>query len=123
MEFGIHREESALILYDPFFYHLIDDVFERASEPEYQIYGSQLQEALHYERADLFEEGIARAMHAFEELNLPLEEHFEAVFLCDEQGVHRDYLLSRLACYFITIHIEPINQRVAEAQLFFLMRR
>ncbi len=123
------RQTTSVTPYDPFVDRLVDEFFDRARLPDDeragQIYGRELREALGYEREDLFDEAIAAAMHACAELQLPLREHFEAVFLCDENGrqIARDFRLSRLACYFTTIHAEPINPRVAEAQLFFLRRK
>ncbi len=123
------QQITSITPYDPFVDRLVDEFFNRTrqrDEPNAgQIYGSELRDALGYEREDLFDEAIGAAMHACAELHLPLREHFESVFVCDEHGteVARDFRLSRLACYFTTIHAEPINPRVAEAQLFFLRRK
>ena len=88
-----------------------------------RFYASDLMEALNMEESEEFEEIINIAERACLSLNIPVKHHFKAVFRQDESGLRRDFKLSHLACYLISINGDPVNPSVARAQIYFAFNR
>lgn len=111
-----------LTIYD----HLEDFHFSRRLEESLmdkcKFYATDLMEALEYDDFESIEEVICIAERACMSLNIPIKNNFKMVFRSDERGIFRDWKLSYLACYLITINGDPINPSIAKAQLFFASR-
>ncbi len=111
---------SVLAVYDPFAERSVPDITDEAASTQCRFLGSDLMHALGYESEERFKEAVASAMRACAALGLPLHHHFQPLFRGENSGLIRDYKLSALGCYFITINAEPALPPVARAQLFFL---
>jgi hypothetical protein len=84
--------------------------------------GTDLMEALSYKDLDEFQAVVRKAMRACLSLQIPLRDHYRRIYVSAPDGLYRDYWLSRLACYLITVHADSSYPAVAEAQLDLGMR-
>ncbi len=109
-----------LTLYDPFEERTIPDLRDEAASTHCRFLGSDLMRALGYDSRESFCEAVASGMRACAALGFPLHHHFQPVFRPEGSGLVRDFKLSFLGCYFVTINAEPSLPSVARAQLFFL---
>ena len=109
-----------LVKYDPFansmFYEIIDDIMACHCH----IYGKELMSALEYDNEDSFKQAINAAMKACTSLSIPIHYHFREIFISSSDGLIREYKLSDIACYFITMNGDPGYPKVANAQYYFL---
>lgn len=109
-----------LTLYDPFVERSIPDIADEAASTQCHLLASDLMEALGYDSRESFAEAVASGMRACAALGFPLHHHFQPVFRPEGSGLIRDFKLSFLGCYFVTVNAEPGLPQVARAQLFFL---
>ncbi len=80
-------------------------------------WASNLQEMLGY-TTDAFQKVINRAVKLFATLDIPFDEHIEAVQLTDSQGnPQKDYKLTRFACLMIVMQADARKPEVAKYQL------
>lgn len=107
-----------LTIYD----HLEDLNFykrmEESAMDRCKFYASDLMNALDYDDLEMLGKVICTAERACIALNIPIKHNFKVVYRCDDNGIYRDWKLSYLACYLITINGDPINPSIAKAQLF-----
>ena len=109
-----------LAVYDPFVERSIPDLVDEAASTQCRFLGSDLMKALGYDSWENFDDAVASGMRACAALGFPLHHHFQPVFRPEGSGLVRDFKLSPLGCYFVTINAEPALPPVARAQLFFL---
>ena len=79
---------------------------------------SDLMEALMYRSFDEFENVIKKTEAVCSTLRIPVEAHYREIFVSSPTGLYRDYRLSRLACYLITVNADSGYPAVANAQVF-----
>lgn len=94
------------------------ELFESLQKQNGHTYwwASNLQEVLGY-TTEAFQKVINRAVKLFATLDIPFDEHIEAVQLTDSQGVHRkDYKLTRFACLMIVMQADARKPEVAKYQ-------
>jgi DNA-damage-inducible protein D len=82
-------------------------------------YASDLMDALEYDDLRIFEEIIQTAERACMALDIPVKNNFKIVYRCDDNVLYKDWQLSRLACYLVSINGDPSNPIIAKAQLYF----
>lgn len=109
-----------LAVYDPFLETRVPDFMDAAMATQCQHLGSDLMKALGYDDEGKFTEAVASGMRACAALGFPLHHHFQPVFRCEESGLTRDFKLSSLGCYLVTMNAEPALPPVARAQYFVL---
>jgi hypothetical protein len=79
--------------------------------------------ALEYDDRELFQKAIISAMKACTSLDIPVRYHFKSVFISRDDGIAREYKLSGLACYFITMNADPGYPAVAKAQFYYFNKK
>ena len=112
-----------LVPYDFFQFTALDDVLEEMRATQCRIYGRELMAALNITSRSQFERAVRTAMRALAALHIPVRHHIRQVYIYDGSTLRRDYVLSHLASYLVTINSDPANPRVARAQLFFVTAR
>ena len=81
-----------------------------------------LMDALTYRSFDEFESVIKKAEAVCSTLRIPVEAHYREIFVSSPKGLYRDYRLSRLACYLITVNADSGYPAVANAQVYLATR-
>jgi DNA-damage-inducible protein D len=82
----------------------------------------ELMDALTYRSVDEFEAVIKKAKAVCSTLRIPVEAHYREIYVSSPKGLYRDYRLSRLACYLITVNADSTYPAVAKAQLYLATR-
>ena len=81
-----------------------------------------LMDALTYRSFDEFEPVINKAKAVCSSLRIPVDAHYREIYVSSPNGLCRDYRLSRLACYLITINADSAYPAVARAQVYLAAR-
>lgn len=97
----------------------LSELLHNAMNNRCRYYASELMEALDYDDFELFEEIILTAERACMALEIPVKHNFQMVYRYDENGLYKDWQLSQLACYLVSINGDPCNPKIARAQLYF----
>ena len=92
-------------------------------EARLHYFVSEIMEMLDIDDAEEIEASLTRAIQTCGTLQLAFNLNFKRVYRCDGQHVKTDWKLSSLACYLIIINCNPCYERVAKAQLYFVMRK
>jgi hypothetical protein len=122
--FESHAEDDGMLtLYDPWELREIRVLLEEMLMNQCEFYASELMKALDYDDQEMFEDAVASAIRACATLRIPLRHHIRTVFRYSEEGLFQDYMLSRFACHLIIMNADPVYPAVAEAQLYFTLRR
>ena len=69
------------------------------------------------------DEAIGRAIKVCISNNISLKQNFQRVFRFNGEEIFVDWHISTLACYLIIINADPSNRRVANAQLYFALKK
>ena len=112
-----------LTLYDSHELREIRDLLEEALMNQCELYASELMKVLEYDDQTLFEDAVSSAIRACATLHIPIRHHIRTIFRCTDKGIRRDYIISRFACHLIVMNADPGYPAVAEAQLYFTLRR
>jgi hypothetical protein len=112
-----------LVPYDPFENLKLDNILEEILACHCQVYGQDLMRVLEYSDRELFQQAVVSAMKACTALDIPVRYHFKSVFIGRDDGIVREYKLSGLACYFVTMNADSSYRTVAQAQLYYLRRK
>ena len=83
------------------------------------FYASDLMDALDIDDINEFENVILTAERACMALDIPVKHNFRIVYRYDENGLFKDWEMSQLACYLVSINGDPGNPKIAKAQLHF----
>ena len=81
-----------------------------------------LMDALTYRSFDEFEAVIKKAKGVCSSFKIPVEAHYREIYVSSPKGLYRDYRLSRLACYLITVNADSAYPAVAKAQVYLAAR-
>ena len=87
-----------------------------------RYYASELQLALGLNHVGELTEAVKRAMRACQSQQLPLNEHFKAIYRCQEQGLILDWKLSELGYSMVLLNSDPAYPLVARMQLELIRR-
>lgn len=112
-----------LTLYDPVEHWEIRTLLEEALLNQCEVYASELMKVLEYEDQTMFEDAVLSAIRACATMSIPIRHHIRTVFRCTDKGLRRDYIISRFVCHLIVMNADPSYPVVAEAQLYFTLRR
>jgi DNA-damage-inducible protein D len=112
-----------LTLYDPWDLREIRTLLEEALMNQCEFYASELRRVLEYDDHERFEDAVASAVRACATLRIPIRHHIRTIFRCTEKEIQRDYIISRFACHLIIMNADPGYPAVAEAQLYFTLKR
>ena len=93
------------------------------SVPGFRHYASDLVDRLGYASFEEILEPLDRARRACRTVGIPDEEHFKPVYRFNSLGMNlrRDYKLTALAGYLVTVNADPANVNVARAQVYFFL--
>ena len=91
--------------------------------PGFRHYASDLVDRLGYASFEEILEPLDRARRACRTVGIPDEEHFKPVYRFNSLGMNlrRDYKLTALAGYLVTVNADPANVNVARAQVYFFL--
>jgi hypothetical protein len=109
-----------LVLYDPLENIKFANIIEEIITCHCQVYSQDLMKALEYDDRELFQQALFAAKKACTALDIPVRHHFKSVFISREDAIVREYKLSSLACYFVTMNADPSHPTVARAQYYFI---
>lgn len=112
-----------LIIYDHLEEMLFRERMKKYFNERCEYYARDLMSALDYKDFDEFEKIINIAERACMSLQIPVSENFQEVYCYTNEGLMKDWKLSRLAVYLIAINGDPSHPAVALAQLFFAIRK
>ena len=95
----------------------IEQFLEMLTEKELNFYADTLENV--YSSSDELNSAVVKAIRVCQSMGLPLNEHFKAVYLYDNDShsVRRDWKLSRLAYYLSIINGNPANPIVGRMQI------
>ena len=95
----------------------IEQFLEMLAEKELNFYADTLENV--YASSDELNSAVVKAIRICQSMGLPLNEHFKAVYLYDNDShsVRRDWKLSRLAYYLSIINGNPANPIVGRMQI------
>lgn len=83
---------------------------------------SKLMELLDYKTMVSFSKAINKAMTTCNTLNIPILENFIQVCNIVDGRPVNDFKLSRFACYLVTMNADNKNPKVAQAQVYFIIK-
>jgi len=95
----------------------------RFFEPRLPYFLNDTLEKLSIEDADEIETALNRTFEACRILKIPLSHNFKRVYRYDDAYIMEDYKISALAHYLFIINCNPTNEKVARAQLYFVMHK
>lgn len=95
----------------------IELFLEMLTEKELNFYADTLENV--YTSTDELNSAVVKAIRICQSMGLPLNEHFKAVYLYDNDAhsVRRDWKLSKLAYYLSIINGNPANPIVGRMQI------
>ncbi|MBC7922580.1 MAG: hypothetical protein H7Z75_15980 [Ferruginibacter sp.] len=93
------------------------------SVPGFRHYASDLVDRLGYTSFEEILEPLDRARRACRTMGIPDDQHFKPVYRFNSLGMNlrRDYRLTPLASYLVTVNADPANVNVARAQVYFFL--
>ncbi len=108
-----------LIVYDHLEDLKLSELLHDAVNNRCNFYASDLMEVLDIDDFNEFEHIVLTAERACMALDIPVKHNFKIVYRYDESGLFKDWELSQLACYLVSINGDPGNPKIAKAQLQF----
>lgn len=109
--------------YDPLDDYLEEELFHRLFRMPLRHLASELMDDLGYHTEADLQEALTRTFAVCCSLHIHIPAHFRRIYVADHSGVHTDWQLSDLGSYLLLVNGNSHNQRVAEAQLYFLRPR
>lgn len=103
---------------NPYFEEFLKGVQDR----KLRYYASDLQEKLGFEQFSQLAEAVRLAMRACRSQQIPLGEHFKAIYRCRERGMVQDWKLSGLGYGMLILNSNAGNPFVARLQLELIRR-
>ena len=85
-------------------------------------YARDLMPLLGYKQWQRFEDAIARAMLTCENSGNPVIDNFLSEAVKSQGRPSKDYKLTRLACYLISMNGDPRKVEIANAQIYFALK-
>lgn len=89
---------------------------------ELRFYASDLLAALELNRINELADAVKRAMRACQSQKLPLDDHFKAIYRCQEHDLILDWKLSGLGYSMVLLNSDPACPLVAQMQLELIRR-
>ena len=96
---------------------VIQNLLGAIIDSELKYYINDLLEDLGYKDIKEATEPLNRAMKVCKTLNIPITEHFKPVFRCKDCRIFKDWKISSMAYYLISINGDPSNIGAALAQI------
>lgn len=110
-----------LKLYDPLEDYL-NEFNRQKNVVELRYYASDVIESLGLIEDKELQIAVNRALNICSSLHISIDENFRTIYRFNGNNLITDWKISTLACYLITINANPSNRKVAEAQLFFIIK-
>jgi|SRR5882672_633838 len=117
--------QNSLVLYPSYFeLHsaILDDIEDKLGDMAFTHYASQLLENGLRGEEEL-EAALDKAITALRAAHLPAYKHFREVFICKQEGVSKDWLVSDLGFRLIIMNADVSNPAVAKWQVEVLSSR
>ncbi|MFL5763597.1 MAG: hypothetical protein ACJ77K_06605 [Bacteroidia bacterium] len=99
---------------------LLDEYREqqRQSENRFRYFVNDVFDLLGISSEEERNASLERTLHACETLHIPVAGNFLRIYRFGDHAMVADWKLSPLACYLVIINCDPVNEKVAKAQLF-----
>lgn len=89
---------------------------------ELRYYASDLQAALELSHISELADAVKRAMRACQSQQLSIDDHFKAIYRCQEHDLILDWKLSGLGYSMVLLNSDPAYPLVAQMQLELIRR-